>query len=77
MQKYIISGIILIMLVVIFALQNAGPVLVNFYFWDFHIPTALLIIGSASLGFISGMIFSRISKKEKKDASSAAEESFS
>lgn len=64
MQKYVISGIILVILVVIFALQNAEPVLVKFYFWNFNIALALLIIGTSSIGFLMGMIFSRTWKKK-------------
>lgn len=63
MQKYVISAIVLIVLVVIFALQNAAPVLVKFYFWDFNMALALLIIGSASAGFVLGTLI-RLGKKK-------------
>lgn len=66
----IIAGIILIILVVIFALQNSESTLVKLYFWDANAPLVLLFL----LCFTAGLCFailallpvSRNSKRKTK-----------
>ncbi|MBK0347225.1 LapA family protein [Aerococcaceae bacterium zg-ZJ1578] len=79
--KLIVSLIILI-LVVVFALQNTGSVQVDFFFAKYQIPLVLVILFSLLIGVIVGLIasFSSITihireKKEIQKELSALKES--
>lgn len=69
MQKNSIFFILLIsLLIVIFATQNANVVLVHLLFFKFNIPIALLIIGTLLLGVLLSWLFlaKELNKKQKK-----------
>ncbi len=70
MKFKIITVIILLILLVVFALQNAETVQVELWFWSVKIPGVLLILVSVSAGIIVGMISlsigSRRSRKGKE-----------
>ena len=65
MQKKLIFGILLLILVVIFTLQNADSVPLKFISWQTEMPVALIIIITLSIGIILGIIFSIPTKKKK------------
>ncbi len=67
MKFKIVTVIILLILLVVFALQNADIVHIKLWFWSVDIPGVLLILVSVSAGIIIGMISLSIgSKKSKK-----------
>ena len=51
-QLLFISGLILAILVTIFAITNANPVVLNLFFYQFSASQALIIFVSAALGAI-------------------------
>jgi putative membrane protein len=74
MKFKIIIFIILLILLVVFALQNAEIVQIKLWFWSFETPGVLLILVSVSAGVIIGMIFSHLgSKKSKKEPEKEAD----
>lgn len=66
MSKFrLITGLTIILLIVIFAVQNYEVVQVNFLFWSFTMSRAVMIFILLAIGFLSGFIlkgFSSISK---------------
>ena len=68
MKFKIITVIVLLILLVVFALQNAEIVQIKLLFWTVAIPEVLLILVSVSLGIIIGMISLSIgSKRSRKE----------
>ncbi len=55
-RGYIITIIILI-LALIFAIQNTGPISLKFLVWDFTNSQALITLIILLLGFIAGWLF--------------------
>lgn len=57
--RFIVS-LFFAIIVAIFAIQNAGSIDVNFFFWNFTISQAIVIFGSAIIGgvivFLLGLI---------------------
>jgi len=51
----LIVGVITLIIVVIFSVQNAGPVAVSFLFWHFEASLAIVIALSVLGGIIAGM----------------------
>ncbi len=68
MQRSLIIGLVLAILLVIFALQNAQEVIITLYFWKFQSSLALLLLISLAIGVFLGAIFSvpSITKRNKK-----------
>jgi len=67
MQKGLIIGIVLALIMVIFTLQNPASVQIKFLFWKVtDIPVALFMILSISLGVILTMVLSFMSKNRYK-----------
>jgi putative membrane protein len=57
MKKYkIIIILILLLLVLVVILQNTGPVVTNFLFFEFSLPRALLLFLTFAFGFIAGLL---------------------
>lgn len=46
--------VIFLLLVVIFAVQNAHMVTINFLMWSFSLNQALVVLGSLSVGLVVG-----------------------
>lgn len=71
-QGKLIFSIIIIILVVIFALQNTNVVAIDLFFAKYEVPLVLVILLSLLLGVIVGLIGSYsaivIQKKEKLSA---------
>ena len=59
----------MLVLLLIFVIQNYAVVEMKFFFWSFNISRALIIFIALTIGFISGWVISLISKakKAKKD----------
>jgi len=55
-MKQTIIGVIIALLAVIFALQNSGPVQVEFLAWTLDCSMALLLIIVLALGVATGML---------------------
>lgn len=51
-QILFIIGLLLAIIITLFAFANANPVVINFFFFDFEASQALIIFGSAALGAI-------------------------
>lgn len=54
----LIVAIVFLLLVVIFAVQNAGMVPIVFITWSFDLNLALVVLGAASIGAIVGTVWS-------------------
>jgi uncharacterized integral membrane protein len=52
-----ILSLLLIIAVLIFAIQNFATVEIQFLFWSFSLPRALMIVALLGIGFIIGMLF--------------------
>lgn len=60
-------SLLLIIVVLIFALQNIAAVEIQFLFWSFSIPRALLIVTLMGIGFIIGLLtFSLIFRRRRR-----------
>jgi len=70
--------VIFLLLVVIFAVQNAQMVAINFLVWSFSSNQALIVLGSASIGLMAGALWSWLKgvpvKRQVKDLSKSLEE---
>jgi len=55
-MKYTIIAIIIALLAVVFAMQNAKPAEVTLFFWDFSSSMALMMLITLVIGIISGML---------------------
>jgi uncharacterized integral membrane protein len=67
MAKRIIF-IILIVLVLIFVIQNAQVVQVTFLAWEVSLSRALVLLGTLLIGIIAGLLAGRPRRKEQKKA---------
>jgi len=65
MSGYILVFFILTILVSIFALQNAGPVVIKFLIWTVpEIPLVMVILGTALIGFVAGIFIGCCHRKK-------------
>jgi len=70
MRIKLIFSLTLLILAVIFAIQNSNALTVRFLFWETTMPVALIIIITLTVGAIIGLIYSIPHKKpEKSDKS--------
>jgi uncharacterized integral membrane protein len=60
-----ISALALLLLVVIFTLQNAELIEIRFFLWQVSLSRALVIFLVFALGLISGLIFGTLSRRPK------------
>jgi len=58
MQIFLIFSLIVAIVAVLFAVQNATPVPVQFLFWKYQGPLALSLLLSVLLGVLISMLFS-------------------
>jgi len=68
MNAKIIGIIVLLVVLVIFAIQNAHIVPIKFLFWGFETTAVLSILVSFLIGFLMGWLISWIGPKKKKDS---------
>jgi uncharacterized integral membrane protein len=70
-MKYFLTVIIIGGLIVIFAVQNAGPAKVRLLFWEFDISLTLLVSITFIIGAILGMtiafLYSRKRASKRKN----------
>jgi len=57
MHIFLIVALIISILLVVFALQNAEPMVVDLWFWEVESFTALVVLVSFSIGAIVGLMF--------------------
>ena len=60
-----ITGLVFIILVVIFAIQNIALVEIQVLLWNISIPRALLVVILMAIGFIIGLLFSSLAFKRR------------
>lgn len=65
MQLWLIMAIVVAMLAVIFALQNAVPITVSFLTWKFESSLALVLLLTIALGVLMSLLVSVPSKIKK------------
>jgi lipopolysaccharide assembly protein A len=58
MQIFLIVSLIIAVIAVLFAVQNAAPVGVQFLFWKYQAPLALSLLLSVLLGVLISLLFS-------------------
>jgi lipopolysaccharide assembly protein A len=57
-MRQLIFAIIIAGAAIIFALQNADPVTINFFFWEFsNTSMALVLMITLVIGLLAGMLF--------------------
>ncbi|MBN2212720.1 MAG: LapA family protein [Bacteroidales bacterium] len=66
MRIKIIISLLLLIVAVICAIQNANAITVRFLFWDATLPVALIIVLTLAVGVILGLILSLSGKKPAK-----------
>jgi uncharacterized integral membrane protein len=66
MSAKVISLIVLLIFLVIFAIQNTQPVAVKFLFWEFSTSAVVSILVSFMIGFLVGWLICLFRPKEKK-----------
>ena len=71
MQKNLIIALIFAIIVAIFSIQNAGPVSLAFFSWEFSTSLVVVVLGSAVLGAVIMWIISsfkllKINKEKRK-----------
>ncbi len=77
MKGKLIAGLVLLVPVLIFAVQNSAPISVTFLQWEFAVPLALLVYASLVIGIVLGVLFSYVGRvrKNRKEKRKLKEES--
>ncbi len=68
MQRSLILALLLVLIIVVFALQNSASIELKLFFWNIQSSAALIITSVLFIGAILGVLFSLpsiIKKKEK------------
>jgi len=65
MKGKLIAGLVLLVPVLIFAVQNSAPISVTFLQWEFAVPLALLVYASLVIGIVLGVLFSYVGRVRK------------
>ncbi len=85
MQKALIFGLILAVVIVIFALQNSQAIVVKLWFWEFESSLALIMVIVLLLGGVMGVCFSlpavfrrnrKIEARKKQDHEKSTDNEF-
>lgn len=58
MQRSLIFALLLILLVVVFALQNSDPVIIQLFFWKVESSIAFVMASVLFMGALLGVLFS-------------------
>ncbi|MDP4187531.1 MAG: LapA family protein [Bacteroidota bacterium] len=66
MQKSLLVGLIIAVIMVIFAIQNAGEIVVNLWFWQVKSSLVFILLFTFILGAIFGLVFSIPTLNQKK-----------
>jgi uncharacterized integral membrane protein len=67
MQRSLIFALLLVLIIVVFALQNSDPISVKLFFWDIESSKALIITSILFIGALLGVLFSLPSIIKKRD----------
>jgi uncharacterized integral membrane protein len=70
MKAKLIAIVVLLMLLLIFAIQNGQTVVLNFLFWQISTSSVLSILGSFMIGVLTGCLLMMIGRMKKKGAGS-------
>jgi putative membrane protein len=73
-QRSLIIALILIVLTVVFALQNANPVRIQLFFWEVDYPLAVIIPITLLFGALLGILFSLPAIMKRNDKLEALRE---
>jgi uncharacterized integral membrane protein len=63
----IIFLLILLVVVAIFSVQNAMPVIITFFFWKFEASLAIIVFLSLLSGIIAGAALISLTRKKPSD----------
>lgn len=63
----IIFLLILLVVVAIFSVQNAMPVIITFFFWKFEASLAIIVFLSLLSGIIAGATLISLTRKKPSD----------
>ena len=66
MSAKVIAIIVLLMLLLIFAIQNIQPVVLNFLFWKISTSSVVSILVSFVIGLLAGCLLMMIGRMKKK-----------
>lgn len=66
MKPKLAFALALIVLLIVFLLQNTHNVKMDFLFWDFNFTLAVLICVSVAIGFILGLLIPRLLRADKE-----------
>ncbi len=68
MQRSLIFALLLVLIVVVFALQNSDPIFIQLFFWKVESSVALIMTSVLFLGALLGVLVSlpSIFKKREK-----------
>jgi len=68
MQRSLIFALLLVLIIVVFALQNSASIELKLFFWNIRSSAALIITSVLFIGAILGVLFSlpSIIKKNEK-----------
>ena len=70
MRAKLIAIIVLLILLVIFAIQNTQPVVLNYLFWQISTSSVLSILVSFAIGVLTGGLLMMIGRKKKSSPAS-------
>jgi len=70
MSAKVIAIIVLLILLLIFAIQNTQPVVLNFLFWQISTSSVLSILVSYIIGLLTGCLLMMTGRMEKKSTPS-------
>ena len=70
MSAKVIAIIALLILLLIFAIQNTQPVVLNFLFWQISTSSVLSILVSFIIGSLTGCLLMMTGRMKKKSPSS-------
>lgn len=67
MQRTLIIALLLILVVVVFALQNSDPIQIKLLFWDVESSIAFIMTSVLFIGALLGVLFSLPSIYKKRE----------
>jgi uncharacterized integral membrane protein len=70
MSAKVIAIIVLLILLLIFAIQNTQPVVLNFLFWQISTSSVISILVSYIIGLLTGFLLMMTGRMKKKSTPS-------
>ncbi len=65
MVKYLIFGLIIAFLLVVFSIQNATSTNIYFFSWHYNGSLVIIVLSAFSIGVLTGVAFMLFSKTKK------------